>query len=641
MVPPSLISGGLSFNRYKSESLRKLIIILTGICWSVLCVAQDKMKDDIEDLLQQSMQLQRTDQQKSYKLAEEARKLSQEISYTHGIAAADIRMGSIVYTNGATDSARQIIINARQLYSALHEVKGIAGANLLLSYIYEELGMKDSSFAVLYEALKLNEQTTDTLMRLQIYINLGNLHLGYGKKTEALKNFREAEKLANLLNNANQICSAYDGLGRYYLDIADARKALWYFLKADSISRELNDVYSVAQNLTNIALSYELLKNYPLATTKYKEALQACEALEMRTGVALGEYNLGNILLLQHKTDEAIMHLNKAAAVAKETDDLIRLANTYQVLAEAYAGKGDHKQAWYYEKQYAALNDSILNTEKVSQIAEMETRFDTQKKIQQIQLLEEQGKTKHAQRNIFIVGTILFLLLAIAIGIGLMKTRKEKQVSENLLLNILPSEVAEELKEKGSAQAQFFDEVTVLFTDFKDFTQITEKLSPAELVDLLHYCFKSFDIIITKHHVEKIKTIGDSYMCAGGLPVPHKSTPQDVVNAALEIQEFMEKLKQERLTQGKEPIEMRLGIHTGPVVAGIVGVKKFAYDIWGDTVNTASRMESSGAAGRVNISASTYEKVKHDFICTSRGFVEAKHKGLIEMYFVEGKLNAV
>lgn len=201
---------------------------------------------------------------------------------------------------------------------------------------------------------------------------------------------------------------------------------------------------------------------------------------------------------------------------------------------------------------------------------------------------------------------------------------------------LLPSEVAEELKLKGSADAKQFDNVTVMFTDFKNFTQISERLTPAELVAEIHTCFKAFDDIITRYNIEKIKTIGDAYMCAGGLPVQNKTNATDVVNAALEIQAFMRIYYDEMIQKGKTPFEIRIGIHTGPVVAGIVCVKKFAYDIWGDTVNIASRMESSSEAGRVNISETTYELVSLQFRCIARGKVEAKNKGMIEMYFVEG-----
>jgi ligand-binding sensor domain-containing protein/class 3 adenylate cyclase len=216
------------------------------------------------------------------------------------------------------------------------------------------------------------------------------------------------------------------------------------------------------------------------------------------------------------------------------------------------------------------------------------------------------------------------------------EVEKQKKRSDDLLLNILPADVAEELKLTGASEAKDFEKVTVLFSDFVGFTKAASQLSAKELVKELNHCFKSFDHIMEKYNLEKIKTIGDAYMAAGGLQVPRKSNPKDVLLAAMEMQDFITMRKTENDAQGKPAFEMRVGIHTGPVVAGIVGVKKFQYDIWGDTVNTASRIESNGEAGKVNISQATYELLKDDtdFTFESRGKIEAKGKGEIEMYFV-------
>lgn len=216
----------------------------------------------------------------------------------------------------------------------------------------------------------------------------------------------------------------------------------------------------------------------------------------------------------------------------------------------------------------------------------------------------------------------------------------EKQKSDNLLMNILPHDTAEELKRTGTAKSRSFNMVTVMFTDFRDFTATAEALHPEKLVNEIHDYFSVFDNVMSKYNIEKIKTIGDSYMCAGGLPEENSSNPVDVVMAALEIQEFMMQRKKEKESANELFFECRLGIHTGPVIAGIVGTKKFAYDIWGDTVNVASRMESSGQVAKVNISGSTYDLVKDHFNCSYRGKVAAKNKGEVDMYFVEGPINS-
>ncbi len=212
-------------------------------------------------------------------------------------------------------------------------------------------------------------------------------------------------------------------------------------------------------------------------------------------------------------------------------------------------------------------------------------------------------------------------------------TRENKR-SEELLLNILPAAVAEELKQKGETEARQFDKVTVMFTDFVDFTGITEKLSPKELVAQIHLCFTAIDIIVEHYGLEKIKTIGDAYLAVCGMPNEDPEHAKKVILASMEILSFMQ---ERRKILGDEPglKDIRIGIHSGGVVAGIVGVKKFVYDIWGDTVNTAARMEQHSEPGKINISQATYDLVKSDFNCVHRGKIKAKNKGEIDMYFVE------
>jgi class 3 adenylate cyclase/CheY-like chemotaxis protein len=211
---------------------------------------------------------------------------------------------------------------------------------------------------------------------------------------------------------------------------------------------------------------------------------------------------------------------------------------------------------------------------------------------------------------------------------------EEQKKSDELLKNILPDEVAQQLKNKGSVDAKPYKNVSVLFTDFQGFTSISEKLSAQDIIKELDVFFAKFDEIIGGHFIEKIKTIGDAYMCVGGLPLRNKSNPIDTVLAGLKMQEFVSKINLEKEAKGLDKWNLRVGIHTGKVVAGVVGKKKFAYDIWGDTVNTASRMESAGEVGKVNISGETYSKIQDYFECEYRGKIKAKNKGDIDMYFV-------
>jgi class 3 adenylate cyclase len=212
---------------------------------------------------------------------------------------------------------------------------------------------------------------------------------------------------------------------------------------------------------------------------------------------------------------------------------------------------------------------------------------------------------------------------------------EERRKSDSLLLNILPETTATELKEKGSAAPRYYPLVSVLFADFAGFSRLSSRLSPEAIVKYLNFYFRAFDEIIERHGIEKIKTIGDAYMCAGGVPIPNESNPVDTVMAAMEIQSFILASRETIRKESGVDWDLRIGIHSGEIVAGVVGTKKFAYDIWGDTVNVAARLEEKSLPGRVNISAVTYELVKDHFECTYRGEIQAKNIDLMGMYFVE------
>lgn len=296
------------------------------------------------------------------------------------------------------------------------------------------------------------------------------------------------------------------------------------------------------------------------------------------------------------------------------------------------------------------MSDSVVNSENQKAVVTTQLRyeFDKQQSLQKAEqdkkdvLAKAELKRNEFQKNAYLGGLGLVMVFSGIFYNRFRVIRKQKKTIEiekdrgdKLLLNILPHEIAEELKQNGYAKAKRFDNVTVLFTDFKNFTNASMQMSAEELVNEINYCYSGFDEIITRYGIEKIKTIGDSYMCAGGLPTTNSTHPEDVVMAALEMLKFIENRKQQTLGNGSQQFEVRIGIHSGPVVAGIVGVKKYAYDIWSDTVNIAARIEQNSEAGKITISETTYELVKDKFLCTHRGKIEAKNKGEIDMYFVD------
>ena len=292
--------------------------------------------------------------------------------------------------------------------------------------------------------------------------------------------------------------------------------------------------------------------------------------------------------------------------------------------------------------------DSLILQQKELELEEQATKLDLQQS--HIDLQNSQLDLQRSQRNFFLALVGIVGLLAVGALLRYFETKRhfsvlqtkneiieeEKKKSETLLLNILPVVIANELKVNGVAKARKYENATVLFSDFKNFSAIAESLSPERLVHELDFYFKTFDEVIGKYQLEKIKTIGDAYMCVGGLPEENPNNPLEMVKAALEIQRILERLKTERLAKGEPFFEARIGIHTGPLVAGVVGSRKFAYDVWGDTVNVAARLESKSEAGKVNISAATYNKIKSTFDCEFRGKIPIKNRGEVDMYFVKG-----
>jgi len=302
----------------------------------------------------------------------------------------------------------------------------------------------------------------------------------------------------------------------------------------------------------------------------------------------------------------------------------------YEEIGLGYNLDKEYDSAILYFTKALALHQEGENDEGISRLA-------TMKKQTEMTRLEA---TNRVVERAVSGGVLLAFLVIILVLVNKSKKQKqsnealieEQKKSEELLLNILPEKVANEIRDKGMSQAQQFDNVTVIFTDFVSFTTVAERFSPNQLVGELHACFKAFDDLLVKCNIEKIKTVGDAYLAVAGLPTKNKDHAADAVAFAIHIRNFMKRRKDQL---GDATFQMRIGVHSGGVIAGIVGAKKYAYDIWGDTVNTAARMEQNSEPGKINISQTTYDLVKDKFDCHYRGEIEAKKKGKLKMYFVD------
>ena len=504
-------------------------------------------------------------------------------------------------------------------------------------------GDYDLAISGLYDALKIFERTGDSLRIVRCLQYLSMAYNEQGMFDKATDFAQRSLDFSLGLEDKGFIATAMTIVGSTYYAQSNYDKALNYFQQGLQMMEEINDTQGIADALNNVALIYEEKGNPAKALEYHQRSLSLAKEIGDSRYIAASYHNIGLVYSSLKSYPVAIAYLDSSIILAKEGDDKFFLKESYKSLAELYSDIGNFELAYYTQQKYSALNDTLMSEENKRQFAEMNAKYETEKKDNQINLLnkdsqirEEKLRKQKFVRNSFMGGFTIVLLFAGVFFIQRNKIKKGKQRSDELLLNILPEEVADELKAKGSAAAKQFENVTVMFTDMKDFTRISETLSPTELVQSIHACFTAFDEIISKYNLEKIKTIGDAYMCAGGMPIASMTHAMDVVKAAREIRDFMAKRNVRDKSDDNAPVfEIRIGIHTGPVVAGIVGTRKFAYDIWGDTVNIAARMESSGEAGKINISASTFDLVKDKFTCVYRGKIKAKNKGEIDMYFVE------
>lgn len=544
----------------------------------------------------------------------QALKLAQKTGWEKGIADARYYRGAnFIYTARYPEAAEDYL-KALAYYEQVSDSNKMAGAYSNIGGVYNYQGKNDLALSYYLKALVINRKISPN-SNFEV-ANLGNISIIYYDRKDynkALEYSLQALNISEKYNFHDMLPNSLIGTGTIYLELNDYAKALYYSKRAMEVAGQTNN-----DNVTGNC--YIIIGNtwMRLATDVNTHILDS-----------LCSGNKKQALL------NARINIDSAVAINNRLGNIDQLAEAYKSMSELEEHENNFKVSLEYYKLYKDLSDTIFNEDNKEKIIQASMEFDFQKK--EAATKAEQEKKDIRQRNIrnsIMAGLVGALVFGIVVYRQRNKIRAGKKLSDELLLNILPEEVAEELKAKGSADAKQFEEVTVMFTDFKGFTQISEKLSPAELVAEIHTCFKAFDNIISKYKIEKIKTIGDSYMCAGGLPVTSKTHATDVVNAALEIQQYMQQHINERKNQNRQIFELRIGVHTGTVVAGIVGVKKFAYDIWGDTVNIASRMESSGEAGKVNISGSTYALVKDNFSCTYRGKINAKNKGEVDMYFV-------
>jgi class 3 adenylate cyclase/tetratricopeptide (TPR) repeat protein len=602
------------------------------------------------------------------KYAEKGLQEATRLKFKKGEAKILTALGAIASIKGDINQALEYQTKALAIFERIGEKKGIAmSINNIASIKFEQGYFKDALDYYLY-SLKLREEIKDEQGILTCLNNIGSVYTTQAEDDKqaskeihkkALEYYTKASALAKKLGNKSSEATILQNIADIQTKEKDFNNALLNHLQALKIRENIQDIQRLALSYYSVGKVYAQQKQYNLALENYQKGLEIAQKLGDKLTEAKIHIYIAETYYEQENIDKGLTHAQEGLAKAEKTGSLVDVMEAKFILSKLYDAKGDFKLAYQFRVRHQELRDSLFNEQNSKILNKLQTKLHEAKdRENQLKIAEQQRQN---QRNIIYASVIGLFLVTVAfllyrgqqkqkknnsilqiknkeiekiskeVMLQSLETEEERKKSEKLLLNILPAEVAQELKETGKTQVRYFKSITVLFADVKGFSALATKVSPQELIAELDATFSKMDEISQKYNLERIKTIGDCYMACGGLPNTNQTHPFEVVLAALEIQHWMEAERQRR--QGNF-WQVRLGMHTGEAVAGVIGKTKFAYDVWGNTVNLASRMESGGEVGKINVTEDTYELVKDFFIGEYREEIEAKNIGKVKAYFI-------
>ncbi|NND26049.1 MAG: tetratricopeptide repeat protein [Flavobacteriaceae bacterium] len=610
--------------------------------------ANDSTK--VNALIEISSQLFRSQPDSSMVYSNEAIELATSIDFKKGLAYAYKNMGLGHYVKGEFSDVLIYWEKSLAIFQEIDDETGISNLLNNLGAVYQTKGDDPKALDYFIRSVKIAEKINDSSRVGTAYLNIGTVYSNEETTyQDAFESFNKAKTIFSNMGYDEGVGAAAINIAELNLKNGDPEAALPYLNEAlDAYTRSGN---SLSHTYNYMGKAYKDLKSYGLAKEYHLKAIEAADLNDAKLEKTKALISLGEVLIEQEAYAEAVTNFKEGLKLTEVTGVYRDKKDAYEGLSKAYSGLKDYRNAYNYQQLFAAVSDTIRNDSYEESISNMRFQYDLENKEREIKLLNIDNELKQTQierttASKRLLYAIAALFLAMTGGIFLRfrfiqksnaRLAKERNKSESILLNILPKETAEELKAQGFIKAKYFKEVTVLFTDFKEFSLVAEEIPAEELVQSLDYFFKKFDLITEKHNLEKIKTIGDAYMCAGGLPTQNSTHTENALLAALEILEFV-KETQQNPPNGIYPFKVRIGINTGPVVAGVVGNKKFQYDIWGNTVNIAARMESNSEPGKINVSENTYQHLKNKYNFTYRGKITAKNEQLLNMYYAEEKI---
>lgn len=580
------------------------------------------------------------------KYALQSVKLSKEIKWEYGLANAYSFLGINNSVKGNYDDALENFKSSLEIYKELEDTDGISKQLGYLGIVNMNLSNFTSALDYYQQALKLDKEEGNTIRVAKQLGNIGIVYTNLNDYKKAMEYNKRALKISEEVGDKISISRQLGSIALNYTHLKNYKKALDYYQRALQIDEEENNHKGVAIKLGNIGILFLDSNNYKEANKYFVKALKKNEDMGSVRGVAINLSNLSEFhyrltqdsIINNPKYNKEGLNLNKrfnmnkaleygtqAEKLGSEIGAKRQLIEIYHILDKANESIGNYEIAYNYQTKWVTLKDSIFSIEKTTEIANLESNKENEIKAKELKVKDLEIQRKDNEQTAMIVGLIAFMIVLIIIVL-------QRRKSEKLLLNILPYKIAKRLKRNEKNIADRFENVSIIFVDIVGFTTYSRETEPEQIVTALNDIFTRFDMLSFKHGLEKIKTIGDCYMAVAGLPEPNQNHAHSTALFAMEAKDIMHNY----VTPDGKKLQFRIGVDSGPVVAGVIGESKFSYDLWGDAVNMASRMESTGLPNEIQVTGNFLKLIEGKGIkFKERGVVDIKGKGMITTYLLK------
>jgi adenylate cyclase len=552
-----------------------------------------QLVDTLNDL---AFAFYRIDPEASERHAREAFEMARQANYPSGLGRSQSIQGISRWVRGDFDEALEFFEEGLRIYQASEDKSGIASSYTNMGLVFSGKGDPNQALDYFLKALAISEDEGDAEKIARIHNNIGIIYKNRLNYDRALEHLHAAAALFEQEGNQMGMAGIYNNLAVIKERLGELDTALEYFFKSMELRVEAGEKGTIAASFNNIGDVYKGQGNYAKALEYLNRSLEIKKEIGDKHGIVTTKTGIGDVFHMQGDHAAAQDHFERALRIAEEIGAKRQEMLCHQRLSKLHESLGEFERSLAYHKSFTKMDRSLFSDDQNRQLAEIQTKYETEKKEKEAEI--------YRLRNV--------------------ELQAAYDKNDELLRNILPGEVVEELAETSAPAPRIVDDATIVFIDIVGFTLATNESEPEKLLRELSRHFGAFDEIVKEHGLEKLKTFGDGYMYAGGLFADSNQLGA-CVEAAVEILEFVE----------AGNWDLRIGIHRGPCIAGLIKGWRMIYDVWGETVNLAARLEENGEAGRINVSQAVHDELAGGFDLEPRGEIPAHNIGPTPMYFLK------